>query len=231
MKNPKKKILVVVAHPDDESFGMGGTLARYAREGAEIHVLCATHGESGKGKGNLGKIRERELHKASQILGVTQVDCLNYVDGTLCNNLYHEVAEKVEAKIKSFGPHIVLTFDQRGLSGHIDHVFMSLVATYVCRKYKRQLKLFYLCDLKSYTRLLFNYFIYFPPGYEEKEVDVVIDTSKDWVTRVQAMKAHKSQMHDVRRILLLKRIFPKKEYFLAAFPKRNKQQVNDLFDY
>ena len=225
-----KKLLAIVAHPDDESFGFGGTLAKYAREGVEIHVMCATRGEEGKSQHEqekLGSIREQELLTASKILGVTKVEFLDYHDGTLSNNLYHEVAAKIEAKTKSFQPDVVVTFDRLGISGHIDHMFMSMVTTFVCNKFRRSIKLFYLCELKSYTRLIKGYFIYFPPGYQEKEIDLVIDITSVWDIKKQAMYAHQSQLHDVRRILLLKRFFPKREYFRAAFRDRKKTKVGD----
>jgi len=228
-----KKLLAIVAHPDDESFGFGGTLAKYAREGVEIHVLCATRGEEGKSQHEqeqLGGIREQELLTASKILGVKKVEFLDYHDGTLSNNLYHEVAAKIEAKIKTFRPQVVITFDRLGISGHLDHMFMSMVTTFVCVKFKRSLKLYYLCELEAYTRLIKGYFIYFPPGYKREEMDVEIDISPVWEIKKQAMQAHQSQLHDVKRILLLKRFFPKREYFRAAFRTQKKiPLVTSLF--
>ena len=228
-----KKLLAIVAHPDDESFGFGGTLAKYAREGVEIHVLCATRGEAGKTdreQEKLGATREQELLIASKILGVAKVEFLNYQDGTLSNNLYHEVAAKIEAKTKSFRPDVVITFDRLGISGHIDHMFMSMVTTFVCNKFRRSIKLFYLCELETYTRLIKNYFIYFPPGYKREEMDVEIDISPVWEIKKQAMHAHQSQLHDVRRILLLKRFFPKREYFRVAFRgKKSTTPASSLF--
>lgn len=216
-----KKLLAVIAHPDDETFGFGGTLAKYAEKGVDIHVLCATRGEEGETtveRNKLGKIREAELLAASDILGVNHVEFLDYHDGTLCNKIYHEVAAKVEAKIKSFEPDIVITFDEHGVSGHLDHIFMSLVTTFVCRKYKDILKLFYYCELNDFTPSQENYFIYFPPGHDLSEVDVIIDTDPFWEQKTEAMYAHASQMHDVTRILSLKKDKQfHRECFLQAF--------------
>src|SRR3990167_2864362 len=97
-----KKILAVFAHPDDESFGPGGTLAKYAKEGVEVHILCATKGEAGENSNkdhkvykvekvkNIEEIREKELLAAAKVLGVKKVEFLNFVDGELSNNKYHE---------------------------------------------------------------------------------------------------------------------------------------------
>ncbi len=217
-----KKLLAVIAHPDDESFGFGGTLAKYAREGVEVHVLCATRGEEGQtmlARNKLGKAREQELLTASKILGVAKVEFMDYRDGTLCNGLYHEIAAKIEAKIKSFKPQVVVTFDQNGISGHIDHITIALTTTYVCQKYTEQLKLYYFGRPEEYTRNMQDYFIYFPPGFKKSEIDVVIDISKDYDTRVAAMHAHKTQMHDVARILKAEKDRPREDHFVEVFKK------------
>lgn len=228
----QKKILTIIAHPDDESFGFGGTLALYARYGVELHVLCATRGESGEGAGDLKKIRSQELQKASEILGVTNVSFLNYGDGMLSNNLYHEIADKIKANIASIKPQVILTFDHGGVSGHLDHIFMSMVTTFVVKKYFKKIHLFYLSESKEIANIFSRYYyIYFPPGVGESEADIIIDISKVWQTKVAAMKAHKSQRHDAQRILLVKNFLPKREYFCAATPQKNPKSRIDFFDY
>src|SRR5690349_5147329 len=85
----KLKLLAVLAHPDDESLGFGGTLAKYAAEGVETYLITATRGERGRfgpaGKGGdpneVGRVREAELRSAAAVLGVRQVFILNYPDG------------------------------------------------------------------------------------------------------------------------------------------------------
>lgn len=227
----KRKLLALIAHPDDESFGFSGTLAKYAREGVEVHVLCATRGERGKGTGDLASIRERELRKASEILGVTQVDFLDFEDGTLSNNLYHELADGFKTKIDTFRPDIILTYEYRGVSGHLDHVAVSLVTSFVLRNMRRKIKLFHLVEHKNFARFTGGYFVFFPPGFSDDEIDVTIDITDTWNLKKQAMRAHKSQKHDADKILLVKRFLPKKEYFLAIPSKKHPQTTDDLFDY
>jgi LmbE family N-acetylglucosaminyl deacetylase len=85
------KLMCVLAHPDDESLGVGGTLARYETEGIETYVVTATRGERGwtgaddafPGVVELGKIREAELRSAVEELGVCQLTFLDYIDGDL----------------------------------------------------------------------------------------------------------------------------------------------------
>src|SRR5215217_8426567 len=87
---PPPRILGVFAHPDDESFCAGGTLAKYAASGAEIMVVSATRGDAGQirdaraaTRRTLGAVRERELELACERLGIQQAVCLDYGDGTL----------------------------------------------------------------------------------------------------------------------------------------------------
>src|SRR5690606_41167329 len=85
------KLMCILAHPDDESLGTGGVLARYAAEGVETYLVTATRGERGwfgaaednPGLESLGKMRESELRAAADILGIREVIFLDYIDGKL----------------------------------------------------------------------------------------------------------------------------------------------------
>ncbi|MBI3384645.1 PIG-L family deacetylase [Candidatus Gottesmanbacteria bacterium] len=206
-----KRLLAVFAHPDDESFGPGGTLAKYAKVGVEIHVLCATKGEAG---GSTGTIREKELFAASRVLGVKKVEFLDFIDGELSNNKYHQVAEKILRKITQFKPHVIMTFEPQGVSGHLDHVAISLITTYAFLRQNVAKKLYYYCITKARSAKMADYYIYFPPGYGVEEITTTIDISPVWDTKVKAMKKHQSQIHDVERILIRFKDFPKEENFL-----------------
>jgi N-acetyl-1-D-myo-inositol-2-amino-2-deoxy-alpha-D-glucopyranoside deacetylase len=136
-----KKMLVVVAHPDDETFGMGGTLALYSHLGVEIHLICATRGEVGevdrgkmKGYDSIGELREHELRCAAEILKLKNVYFLNYRDsgmpGSADNNHpkaffnanVERVAEEIALLMREIKPDIVLTFDSIGGYMHPDHI-------------------------------------------------------------------------------------------------------------
>ncbi len=137
----KKTILAVLAHPDDESFGMGGTLALYASRGVEVHLVCATRGEVGevspdllKGFESIAELRESELRCAAGILGLTTVHFLDYRDSgmpgspdnshprALAAQPLDEVAANVICYIRTFKPQVVLTFDPIGGYRHPDHI-------------------------------------------------------------------------------------------------------------
>jgi LmbE family N-acetylglucosaminyl deacetylase len=139
--NTKPVLLSVLAHPDDESFGMGGTLALYARRGVEVHLICATRGEVGEmdeqfleGYGSIAERREAELRCATGILGLKEVHFLDYRDSGMPGSAdnHHpkalaaapveEVASKIAEYIRTIKPHIVLTFDPIGGYRHPDHI-------------------------------------------------------------------------------------------------------------
>ena len=137
----KKILLAVVAHPDDESFGMGGTLALYADEGVEVHLICATKGEAGEvppqmleGYSSIGALREHELSCAADALGLTKVHFLDYRDSGMAGSpdndhpkaLFQapvdEVALKIAHLIRILKPQVVVTFDPIGGYMHPDHI-------------------------------------------------------------------------------------------------------------
>lgn len=134
-------ILSVLAHPDDESFGMGGTLALYAMRGAKVHLICATRGEVGdvppgflNGKESIADLRESELRCAAGILGLESVQFLDYRDSGMAGSSdnhnpralaaqpVEDVARLIVAQIRKLQPDIVLTFDPMGGYQHPDHI-------------------------------------------------------------------------------------------------------------
>lgn len=134
-------ILAVLAHPDDESFGLGGTLALYAQRGYQTYYICATRGEAGtvdeehlKGFKDTAELRTDELMRAAKILGLKDVIFLGYRDSGMpgmeenkhpdaqINHPIEEVAGKVVKYIRELKPDIVLTFDPIGGYRHPDHI-------------------------------------------------------------------------------------------------------------
>jgi LmbE family N-acetylglucosaminyl deacetylase len=131
------RLMCVLAHPDDESLGMGGTLAKYASEGIEIELVTATRGERGwsgpaednPGLDGLGQIRTAELQAAARVLGLSQVSFLNYIDGDLDQATPAEAIDKIVSHLRRFQPHVVLTFGPDGAYGHPDHIAISQFTT------------------------------------------------------------------------------------------------------
>ncbi len=213
LKNPiNETIVAVFAHPDDEAFGPAGTIAKLSKNN-DVYVLCATRGEAGRTNKNIAKIRSLELKKSAKILGVKEVFFLGFKDGTLSNSVYHKLAKKIEEKVKSLKPKILLTFEPRGISGHIDHVAVSLVTSFVFNRTPSINKLLYYCIDVNERKMIKDYFIYFPPGYRKSEIDLIEDITDVWPIKVKAMKCHLSQTKDAQKILKTLRQLPKKEYF------------------
>ena len=121
-------LLVVVAHPDDESLIAGGVLAACAAAGAPTAVLSLTRGElgvaaSGLAPGEeLGAARERELREAGRRLGVDAVECLRHPDGELEWVDHEAVAGDLAARVAARRPRALVTFGETGLYHHPDHV-------------------------------------------------------------------------------------------------------------
>ncbi len=127
--NKKPLILAIFAHPDDESFLMGGTLAYYAANGVEVKLLCLTQGEQGYSplasadeRQQLPKIRQRELTRCCEILGVQLLPVLDFPDGRLAQFNVSKLAQPITSAIRSLRPDIILTFGAEGLTGHPDHL-------------------------------------------------------------------------------------------------------------
>lgn len=136
-----QKLLAIYAHPDDEAFGLGGTLAHYAAHGTEVVLVCATRGEVGEISDpalatpeTLGAVREGELRCAATTLGLSDLIFLDYRDsgmeGTPENNdprafvniPAEEVIPRLVGIIRRFQPQVILTFEPQGGYGHPDHI-------------------------------------------------------------------------------------------------------------
>lgn len=142
----KHTLLVVTAHPDDESFPMGGTLAKYAAEGARVVLVSATRGEAGLpgiGAAETARIREAELRAAALTLGVARVEFLDHVDGQLSQADPGEVVDKLIALLEEERPDAVITFGRDGISGHPDHVAVHAHVTEAFRRAHLPGRLFY----------------------------------------------------------------------------------------
>lgn len=117
-------VLAVCAHPDDESFGLGATLAAFGAAGAVTSVLCFSAGEAstlGARDGDLAEVRAGELAAAAEELGVDHVELLHYRDGHLSEVALAELSEHVERAVARSSADLVLVFDEGGITGHADH--------------------------------------------------------------------------------------------------------------
>jgi LmbE family N-acetylglucosaminyl deacetylase len=165
-----KTLLATFAHPDDETFGPGGTLAKYAAEGVAVHLICATRGEVGEsGLDDLGDCedlacqREQELRCAAGVLGLTEVHFLGYQDSGMAGSPANEhpralvqadpdaVAGQIADFMRRLKPQVVLTFDPYGGYGHPDHIAVhrATVAAYERLAEERPQKLYFTAIMQT----------------------------------------------------------------------------------
>lgn len=144
----KRTLMAVFAHPDDESFGIGGTLARYGAEpDIRVVLLCATRGEAGEISDpglaipeRLGEAREAELRCAGKALGIDEIHFLGYRDSGMAGTPenqhpqaltmadFEEGVGQIVAHIRRERPDVLVTFDENGGYGHPDHVAIHHMA-------------------------------------------------------------------------------------------------------
>jgi LmbE family N-acetylglucosaminyl deacetylase len=129
--------MLVLAHPDDETLGNGGTIARYADEGVAVHLVTATGGEQGwfgdpeanPGPEEVARLRADELRGAAAVLGLSEVCFLGYPDGELAKAPVAEAIGKIASHLRRVRPQVVITFDQFGAYGHPDHIAITQLTT------------------------------------------------------------------------------------------------------
>lgn len=212
------KLMAVLAHPDDESLGVGGTLAKYASEGVEVFLLTATRGDSGRYRGHrpgdaqhpgssaLADIRETELRAAASVLGVREVALLDYRDQHLDRANPQEAVSSIATHLKRVRPDVVLTFGPDGAYGHPDHIAISQFtsAAIVAAAEPAISKLYYIAWPEStwaaYERA-FRKLVSTVDGVERQTtpwpdwaITTVIDTRNFWPTVWRAISCHQSQV-------------------------------------
>lgn len=200
----KKSVVCVIAHPDDEAFGPSGTIAKLSRT-YDAHIVCVTDGQSdprfhaSPGE-SLAQLRDAELRKSAKILGAKEVHFFHFQDGTLNNNQYHVVAEKLIAVCNMVKPSLIITNELRGVSGHLDHVAVGLISSFVYTKLLFIDAILYNCTTREVSEAMQEYFVFFPPGFKKEDVDLVIDVSEQLDQKIAAAQCHESQAADVARV-------------------------------
>lgn len=200
----KKTIFALFAHPDDESFGPSGTIALLAKT-HDVYLICATKGEAGQDYSKTEELlvdkREKELRAAAHILGIKDVFFLGFIDGELDNNNYHKVADKIEKLAAIHKPELFITYENRGISGHLDHVAISMITSYVFYRLDYVKELHYFCLDEDQRGTGQTYFVYFPAGYSKNEISKRVDVTSVLDIKIAAIQEHKSQIQDFETLL------------------------------
>ncbi len=191
-------LLAIFAHPDDETFRPGGTLALLARHGMRVHLLTATRGEGGScGEpplcllDELPIVRERELCCACAALGIEPPRLLKYRDGHLSEADPEEIITQILAVVREVRPQVMLTFGPDGLSGHPDHVAIGRWAREAFHRANTVNALYTVAVPQSLaTRLGMEQIRAVP----DEEIAVTVDVSSAWEAKIAAIHCHATQL-------------------------------------
>jgi N-acetyl-1-D-myo-inositol-2-amino-2-deoxy-alpha-D-glucopyranoside deacetylase len=230
--------MAVHAHPDDEAIGTGGILKKYAKEGIRTVLVTCTRGEEGEisdpslaTRENLGEVRALELAEACRILGVTDLEYLGYRDsgmaGTPENDnpaSFHradlqEATGRLVKLIRTYRPHVIVTYDDNGFYGHPDHIRANQVTVAAFQRsgdpdqFADQglepwtpAKLYYTTVPRSAFAELAKHLAEFgiedpteersdiPPGTPDEDVTTTVDVQDEVEDKHAALMAHRTQM-------------------------------------
>jgi LmbE family N-acetylglucosaminyl deacetylase len=206
-------LLVVMAHPDDESMGCGGIIVRHTRAGVQTHLVCATYGEAGwtgKPPGtkeeDLAEIRAAELERAAHALGLSRVELWDYPDGSVSVSDRQEITQRIWEEITRWRPRAVIGWGPDGGYGHPDHIAVGACTDAAVMAmaegdrpalyhlaFDKQLADFY----REAVRLAGSGAA--PQLVVQDAVDVVIELHADEVMmKLRAIDCHASQLEDWR---------------------------------
>ncbi|MDQ7794965.1 MAG: PIG-L deacetylase family protein [bacterium] len=226
--------MAIVAHPDDEAFGPGATLAHYAGRGVRVYLACATRGEAGRRRGSppfctpaeLGAVREGELRRSARVLGVSAVFLLGLPDGEVAKADPDASARRLALVMTRTRPEVVITFGPEGsLSPHPDHVAVCHLTT----------RAFLSLPEAGRPARIFHYLSpwrYSPPATAGGTL-VELDVSAYRARRLEALKCHLTQVQQVAWLFgpaaEVAASFPGHDRFRLAYPDRA-GELDDLFD-
>jgi LmbE family N-acetylglucosaminyl deacetylase len=204
-----RRLTAVFAHPDDESFGPGGTLAKYSARGVEVSLICATLGEDGSighsksyGPPLLGLIRRAELEAAVEVLGIRRLHLLGYPDRHVASVAPERGTEDILAILRDQEPDVVMAFHPSGISGHSDH---KAVTAFTIRAVERlraeaggdrgdwrsRVRLHFYTIPASVARQVTHREL---PLVPDEDITVAIDTSAYAEVKRRAIHCHRSQL-------------------------------------
>jgi len=222
------RMLVILAHPDDESYAVGGTLAKYAHQGIQIILLTATRGQagiSGIKPEEAGAIREQELLQAAKHLGI-EVHFLDYMDGELSNVNPRKLLEHIVCWIDTVQPQVILTFGPDGVSGHPDHVTVSNIVTQAVEQFFPDICLLYIAPSEA---TVMGYGVSFSSVNPDEPL-ISVDISDYKIEKIRAIQSHVSQHpplegkaeEEVDKV-------PCHEYFTVAHAVKSSNDLIDCF--
>jgi LmbE family N-acetylglucosaminyl deacetylase len=246
----KRSILSIFAHPDDESYGVGGTLAKYHHEGVRLTLITLTDGGSGSKRlhpgilpdAPLGKCRLKELEMACEVLGIDRLVTLGLLDGGLNKTDPKLIVDKIVPIILEERPDIIITFHPNGLSGHKDHIATTKATKAAFFKAAEangflpphQVKKFYYYSISpsmaTILRELYPQKNYY--SIKKNEATTIVNIKPFVAQRLEALKCHQTQFSMKKYVedVITARFY--REYFQRYYPapQPREPRETDLFE-
>ena len=198
-----KKIIIITAHPDDETFTAAGTIYRNAQQGGSTIVICVTLGEKGKShlnkklsEADLAQVRKLELNSVLEFLGVPKKDIYTFdFPDTEVKRFCNPMEKSILPLVRECQPDLIMSFDECGITGHEDHIAIGKVAHDIASTLNLPLATFTLPTelMKEYPELFRKRqkFGKYADTVEFQEPNVIINIDKD--VKEKALCLHKSQ--------------------------------------
>jgi LmbE family N-acetylglucosaminyl deacetylase len=221
------KLLAVFAHPDDEAFRCGGTLALLAQQRVRVQVVTATRGEAGScgepplcTSAELPAVRERELRCACAALGIEPPRMEDGCDGHLASADPELLVKQVLDVVCEVRPQVLLTFGPDGLSGHPDHIAIGRCAMEAYRRAEGVAALYTLALPRSVAERLEMKGVQSVP---DAAIALTVDVSPVWEAKLAAIRCHATQLSSsplMHASLERQRFFLGTEHFVRAAVRR-----------
>jgi len=235
------QILLVFAHPDDETSAAGGTTAKYVNRGFTVALVTATGGEKGTRLDvpegvETSVVRAEEQRAAAAITGIRDVYRLGYIDGELADVDSSEVTGKVLDIMEIVQPDVVVTFGPDGISGHPDHIAIGKATATAFEKFSRDSgkprKLYYVAIPESTFTGMDTVEVGNVITRPDDEITTEIDISGFLEVKLRALEQYRSQ-EDARWLVdMFRRVgessWAGKEFFYLAYPRHSEKEF-DLF--
>ena len=241
------RLIFIYAHPDDESFGVGGIARMCADGGAELALVTATRGDAGRAgepaicsRAELPARREAELREAAKLLGIGHVYLLDYLDKHLGDAPPEKIRAEIVAVIRRHRPHIAVTFDPNGLNQHPDHVAIGRFAIDAIvaasdHRFCPDAGPAHCVERTLWASPVLPWDV--PKSRDlarEPGVDFLIDTSKYVDVKAAALRAHATQHVSINRVFFdlpeLRQILSVETFRQAFGPPLSARPSTDLFE-
>jgi N-acetylglucosamine malate deacetylase 2 len=228
-------LLAVFAHPDDETFRCGGTLALLAQHGVRVQVLAATRGQAGS-RGDpplctpeeLPAVRENELRCACAALGIQPPILLDYQDGQLSKVDPERIISEILVVVREVRPQMIITYGSDGVSGHPDHIAIGRFAAETFRRAADVVALYTIAVPRSLAETLGMTQIHTVP---DDAITLRVDVSTAWETKMSAIRCHRTQLGESPILTASEkkqRLFLGEEHFVKLARRNGRDFFSEL---